>query len=204
MGVTYCARIVAKDARRAVVCGEMARRLDTRLDGLVPIEVDPHVDERGFLVESFRSDVWRELGVDTAFVQENHSRSSRGILRGVHFQTDPGQAKLVRCARGEIWDVAVDLRRDSPTYGQWEGHELSDANHRQLLLPVGFGHGFCVVSEEADVIYKLSSYYDPATERGFAWDDPGVAIEWPLADPVVSERDRSAPRLAEVADELPW
>ena len=182
----------------------MARKLDTRLDGLVLIEVDPHADERGFLVESFRSDAWRELGVECEFVQENHSRSSGGILRGVHFQTDPGQAKLVRCARGEVWDVAVDLRRDSPTYGQWEGHELSDANHRQLLVPVGFGHGFCVISDQADVIYKLSSYYDPATERGFRWDDPEVGIEWPVANPAVSERDRSAPPLAEVADSLPW
>ena len=168
------------------------------------LEVEAHGDERGFLLESFRDDAWLELGVDVEFVQENHSRSRRGILRGVHFQTRPGQAKLVRCVRGTIWDVAVDLRRDSPTYRRWEGYELSDANHRQLFVPAGFGHGFCVLSEEADVAYKLSSYYEAETEAGIAWDDPDVGIEWPLADPQVSERDRSAPRLAELADELPF
>jgi dTDP-4-dehydrorhamnose 3,5-epimerase len=180
------------------------RRIDTELPDIVLIEPEVHGDERGFMVETFRADSWRDLGVETDFVQENHSRSGASILRGIHFQTSPGQAKLVRCARGRIWDVVVDLRRDSPTYRRWEGHELDDVSHRQLYVPVGFGHGFCVLSEDADVAYKLSSYYDPATEAGIAWDDPDVAIEWPLADPVLSERDRNAPRLAEVADELPW
>ena len=182
----------------------MARRLDTNIDGLALIEIGAYGDERGFLLESFREDEWRELGIDLPFVQENHSRSGQGTLRGIHFQTRPGQAKLVRCARGAIWDVAVDLRRDSPTYRQWEGYELSDSNGRQLFVPVGFGHGFCVLSDEADVTYKLSSYYDPATESGIAWDDPEVGIEWPVSDPVVSERDRTAPGLAEIGDELPW
>jgi dTDP-4-dehydrorhamnose 3,5-epimerase len=182
----------------------VAQRLDTDIDGLVLIEVGAYGDERGFLLESFREDEWRKLGVDTRFVQENHSRSSRGILRGIHFQTEPGQAKLVRCSRGAVWDVAVDLRRDSPTYRRWEGHELSDANGHQLFVPVGFGHGFCVLSDEADVAYKLSSYFDPETESGIAWDDPDVGVEWPVDDPVVSERDSSAPRLADVADDLPW
>jgi len=182
----------------------VAQRLDTDIDGLVLIEVGAYGDERGFLLESFREDEWRKLGVDTRFVQENHSRSSRGILRGIHFQTEPGQAKLVRCSRGAVWDVAVDLRRDSPTYRRWEGHELSDANGHQLYVPVGFGHGFCVLSDEADVAYKLSSYFDPETESGIAWDDPDVGVEWPVDDPVVSERDSSAPRLADVADDLPW
>jgi dTDP-4-dehydrorhamnose 3,5-epimerase len=179
-------------------------RLPTAIEGLVLLGVGPHGDERGFLLESFRADSWRELGVDVEFVQENHSRSSRGILRGVHFQTRPGQAKLVRCVRGAIWDVAVDLRRDSPTYRHWEGHELSDSNHRQLFVPAGFGHGFCVLSDLADVAYKLSSYYDPETEVGIAWDDPDVGIEWPLAEPQISERDRTAPRLADVAADLPF
>jgi dTDP-4-dehydrorhamnose 3,5-epimerase len=138
------------------------------------------------------------------FVQDNHSRSSRGILRGIHFQTTPGQAKLVRCLRGRVWDLAVDLRRKSPTYGEWEGHELDDERHRQLFVPVGFGHGFCVLSDVADVAYKLSSPYDPATEAGIAWDDPDVGVDWPIDDPILSERDRGAPRLAEIADELPW
>ena len=167
----------------------MPERLETRLDGLVLLEPEVHGDERGFLVETFSADAWAELGVDVEFVQDNHSRSGAGILRGLHFQTAPGQAKLVRCVRGRIWDVAVDLRRDSPTYGQWEGYELDDERHRQLFVPVGFAHGFCVLSDVADVHYKLSSYYDPATEAGIAWDDPEVGVEWPLADPQVSERD---------------
>jgi dTDP-4-dehydrorhamnose 3,5-epimerase len=185
----------------------MPRRLDTELDGLVLIEPEAHGDARGFLVETFRADALRDLGVQVAeFVQDNQSRSARGILRGLHFQTDPGQAKLVRCARGAIFDVAVDLRRDSETFGRWEGHELSDANHRQLFVPVGFAHGFLVTSEEADVVYKLDSYYAPASEAGIRWDDPEIGIEWPLggAEPQLSERDRSAPTLAEIAPALPW
>ena len=182
----------------------MARRLDTEIPDIALIEPEVHGDERGFMVETFRAEVWRDLGADAGFVQENHSRSGAGILRGIHFQTSPGQAKLVRCPRGRIWDVVVDLRRDSPTYRRWEGHELDDESHRQLFVPVGFGHGFCVLSDEADVTYKLSSYYDPATEAGIAWNDPDVGIEWPVADPVLSERDRAAPRLADVVDELPW
>lgn len=182
----------------------MPVRIATKIEDLVLLEPEVHGDERGFLVETFSVDTWAELGVRTEFVQDNHSRSSRGILRGLHFQTSPGQAKLVRCARGRIFDVAVDLRRDSPTYGQWEGHELDDERHRQLFVPVGFAHGFCVLSDFADAHYKLSSVYDPATEAGIAWDDPGVGVDWPLAEPMVSERDRNAPRLADVADELPF
>jgi dTDP-4-dehydrorhamnose 3,5-epimerase len=182
----------------------MARRIESRLEGLVVIEPEVFGDERGFLVETFRADRWRELGVDLDFVQHNHSRSQRNTLRGLHFQTEPGQAKLVRCSAGSIFDVAVDLRRDSPTFGQWEGHELDDRTHRQLLVPVGFGHGFCVLSEQADVDYQLSSYYDPATESGIAWDDPEVAVEWPVGEPLLSERDRSAPKLSEVRDSLPF
>jgi dTDP-4-dehydrorhamnose 3,5-epimerase len=180
------------------------RRLDTHLDGVVLIEPEVHRDERGFMVETFREQDWRELGVGVEFVQDNHSRSGRGTLRGLHFQTTPGQAKLVRCLGGRIWDVAVDLRRDSPTFGRWEGHELDDDNHRQLFVPVGFAHGFCVLSEVADFAYKLSSYYDAATEAGIAWDDPEVGVEWPISDPILSERDRSGSRLAEIADGLPW
>ena len=180
----------------------MPARLETKLDGVVLLEPEVHGDERGFLVETFSERSWRSLGVDVDFVQDNHSRSRRGILRGLHFQTRPGQAKLVRCARGRIWDVAVDLRGGSPTYGQWEGHELDDQAHRQVFVPVGFAHGFCVLSDVADVHYRLSSPYDPETEAGIAWDDPDLAVEWPVAEPHTSERDRSAPRLAEIADEL--
>ena len=182
----------------------MPERLETQLDGPVLIEPDVHGDERGFLVETYRADVWRELGVEAEFVQQNHSRSAGRTLRGIHFQTSPGQAKLVRCLRGEIFDVVVDLRRDSPTFARWEGHRLDDSRHRQLFCPVGFGHGFCVLSEEADVAYQLSSPYDPATEAGIAWNDPEIGIEWPVSEPLLSARDREAPRLAEVAGSLPW
>jgi dTDP-4-dehydrorhamnose 3,5-epimerase len=182
----------------------MAEQLPTALDGVALIEPQVHGDERGFFVETFRAGAWAGLGVEVEFVQHNHSRSGAGTLRGLHFQTEPGQAKLVRCPRGRIFDVAVDLRRDSPTYGQWEGHELDDERHRQLFVPAGFGHGFAVLSEVADVTYLLSSLYDPATEAGIAWDDPDVGVEWPLAEPLLSERDKGAPRLAEIADELPF
>jgi len=183
----------------------MTEAVETRIEGLVAIEPRVFGDERGFLLETFSAERWRELGVDATFVQENHSRSTqRGTLRGMHFQTDPGQGKLVRCPRGAIYDVAVDLRRGSPTYGQWEGHVLDDETHRQLWVPVGFGHGFQVLSEVADVTYKLTSLYDPDTESEIAWDDPDVGIEWPIDEPLLSERDKAARRLAEVADDLPF
>jgi len=161
-------------------------------------------DERGFFMETFRADTWAAEGVPTEFVQDNHSRSRRGTIRGIHFQTRPGQGKLVRVARGSVLDVVVDLRRGSPTFGQWESFELDDDSAHQLFVPVGFGHGFCVTSEVADFVYKVTSYYDPATESGFRFDDPEVAIEWPDVELLYSERDRTAPRLAEIADELPF
>lgn len=179
-------------------------RVETAIPDLVLLEATAHGDDRGFLLESFREAEWAEHGVAGPFVQENHSRSSKHILRGLHFQTSPGQAKLVRCVRGAIWDVAVDLRPDSPTYKNWEGYELSDENHRQLFVPVGFGHGFCVLSDLADVAYKLTSVYDPATEAGIRWDDPEVGVEWPVGDPQLSERDKVAPILAEIEATLPW
>jgi dTDP-4-dehydrorhamnose 3,5-epimerase len=182
----------------------MATRLETKLDGTVLVEPQVHGDSRGFMVETFRRDAWAELGVDVEFVQHNHSRSSQGTLRGIHFQTEPGQAKLVRCPRGAILDVAVDLRRGSPTYGQWEAHVLDDDKHHQLFVPVGFGHGFAVLSEVADVTYLVSSLYDPTTEAGIAWDDPDVGVDWQVADPLLSERDKSAPKLSDVADSLPF
>ncbi|HEY5052318.1 MAG TPA: dTDP-4-dehydrorhamnose 3,5-epimerase [Solirubrobacterales bacterium] len=182
----------------------MPERLETKLDGVVLLEPAVHGDERGFMVETFRSDAWANLGIDVDFVQHNHSRSSKGTLRGLHFQTEPGQAKLVRCPRGAIFDVAVDLRRGSPTYGQWEGYVLDDVEHRQLFVPVGFGHGFAVLSDVADVTYLVSSTYNPATESGIAWDDPDVGVEWLVPEPLLSERDKNAPRLSEVADTLPF
>jgi dTDP-4-dehydrorhamnose 3,5-epimerase len=177
------------------------KRLETELDELVLIEPTVHGDERGFLVETFRENALAELGIEVGFVQDNHSRSRGPVLRGIHTQS--GQAKLVRCPRGRIWDVAVDLRPDSPTYKRWEGHELDGERHRQLFVPAGFGHGFCALSDEADVLYRLTAYYDPELETGLAWDDPEIGIEWPISDPLLSERDRNAPRLAEVAASLP-
>jgi len=176
----------------------------TALPEVLLVEPVVHGDVRGFFVETYSRDAWAELGVDAEFVQHNHSRSSKGTLRGLHFQTAPGQAKLLRCARGEILDVAVDLRRHSPTYGQWEAHVLDDQKHHQLFVPIGFAHGFVVLSETADVAYLVSSVFDPATEKGIAWDDPDVGVDWRVSKPLLSERDKTAPRLAEIADELPW
>ena len=181
------------------------RRLETRIDGLVLIEPQVFGDHRGFFAETFREDAWGAVGVDAAFVQDNHSRSRRGTLRGMHFQTTPGQAKLIRCARGAIADVVVDLRRASPTFGEWEAFELDDEKMRQLFVPVGFAHGFCVTSEVADVAYKCTNYYDAATEAGIAYDDPEVGIVWPSeVEPIVSERDADAPKLSEIAGTLPF
>jgi dTDP-4-dehydrorhamnose 3,5-epimerase len=179
-------------------------RLPSRLSGLALLAPRVHGDARGFFLESYRENRLRELGVAERWVQENHSRSRRGVLRGMHFSLGAGQAKLVRCARGAILDVAVDIRRGSPTYGEWESFRLDDELAHTLYLPVGFAHGFLVVSEVADVVYKCSAYYDGALERGIAYDDPDLAIAWPDERPLVSERDRSAPPLREIADELPF
>jgi dTDP-4-dehydrorhamnose 3,5-epimerase len=173
------------------------RRLETRLDGPVLIEPVAHGDERGFFAETYRRNVLAEFGVHEEFVQDNHSRSRRGVLRGMHFQ--PGQAKLVRCARGAIVDVVVDIRPDSAAFGHWEAFELNDETHHQLYVPDGFAHGFVVTSEVADVVYKVSTYYDRAVESGFRYDDPEVGIAWPSGlELQVSERDRGAPTLGEL------
>jgi dTDP-4-dehydrorhamnose 3,5-epimerase len=184
------------------------RVLQTRLDGLLAIEPATFADERGFFSETYRASWQEQLGLGDAerFVQDNHSRSSRGVLRGMHFQLGDGVGKLVRCARGQIVDVAVDLRGGSPTYGQWEAVQLDDESMREVFVPVGFAHGFCVLSDVADVIYKQTGYYDPQLERGIAWNDPDVGIEWPLAEAelTVSERDAAAPLLRDLAHELPF
>jgi dTDP-4-dehydrorhamnose 3,5-epimerase len=181
------------------------RLLETRLDGPILLEPTVHGDTRGFFLESYRANVWAQHGVHETFVQDNHSRSARGVLRGMHFSIGAGQAKLVRCARGRILDVVVDLRQGSATYGQWESHHLEDETARQLYIPVGFAHGFCVLSDVADVTYKCSTYYDGSVERGFHYADPDVAIAWPHdVELLVSERDTQAPRLAEIAAEMPF
>jgi dTDP-4-dehydrorhamnose 3,5-epimerase len=178
------------------------RAIETKLEGPLLIEGAVHGDARGFFTETYRRDAYAELGVRDEFVQDNHSRSTRGVLRGLHYQV--GQAKLVRCARGSILDVWVDLRRGSPTFGAWESAELTDQNARHVYIPNGFAHGFCVTSEIADVTYKVSTYYDPSAEAGIRYDDPDIGIEWPDIELRVSDRDAAAPRLADVADGLPF
>jgi dTDP-4-dehydrorhamnose 3,5-epimerase len=182
------------------------KRIETRLDG--PILIEPRVigDERGFFCETYRRGVFGELGIPEEMVQDNHSRSGRGIVRGMHFQIGDGAAKLVRCARGAIVDVMVDIRRGSPTFGEWEAFHLDEDNMRSVYCPVGFAHGFCVVSDIADVMYKQSNYYADATERGIAYNDADVAIEWPLPveELIPSQRDATAPLLRDIEAELPF
>jgi dTDP-4-dehydrorhamnose 3,5-epimerase len=178
--------------------------IKTSLEGPLVLKPVVHGDERGFFLESFRADLLAQAGVALEMVQDNHSRSRERIVRGMHFQ--PGQAKLVRCVRGAIFDAIVDIRVGSPTFGRWEGYELNDQTHHQLFVPDGFAHGFCVLSEIADVMYKVTSYYNPATEAGFAFDDPEVGIRWPgdVKDLIASDRDRAAPSLGELRDSLPF
>jgi dTDP-4-dehydrorhamnose 3,5-epimerase len=167
------------------------------------IEPTVHRDDRGFFLEAWREEHYREHGIDARFVQDNHSRSREGTLRGLHAQLDPAQAKLVRVVTGEIFDVAVDVRRGSPRFGRFASAILSAGNFRQLFIPAGFAHGFCVLSEQADVEYKCTAPYRPAGEIAIAWNDPALAIPWPVEKTVVSPRDAAAPRLAELADRLP-
>ena len=176
--------------------------LPTRLEGPILLAPKVHRDERGFFIESFRASVLADLGIHAQWPQDNHSRSSRGIVRGMHFQ--PGMAKLVRCVRGEIVDVLVDIRRGSPTFGEWEAFTLNDETLHHLYCPDGFAHGFCVASEVADVVYKCSTYYDREAESGIAYNDQGIGIEWPDVELMPSERDATAPRLSDVEGDLPF
>ena len=180
----------------------MMQAQDTRLPGVRILTPAVHADQRGFLVESYRAADLVDAGIADEFVQDNHSRSVRGALRGLHFQAPPGQAKLVRVVRGSIYDVVVDIRRASPTFGEHLGVTLDDVDHRQLYIPTGFAHGFLVTSDEADVVYRLTRYYDADLERGIAWDDPALGIEWPLPSPTLSDRDRSNPSLADLTPDL--
>ena len=168
-----------------------------RLEGLLLIKPQVFHDYRGFFLETFQQSVYEKLGIQSPFVQDNHSFSKQGCIRGMHFQSFPGQAKLIRVAVGKIFDVAVDIRPHSPTYGQWEGIILDDQSHQQLFIPVGFAHGFCVLSPEAHVLYKVSQPYNPTFEKGFRWDDPHVNIKWPIKNPIISERDQQSPFLHE-------
>ncbi len=155
-------------------------------------------------METYRQDALTQLGISDEWVQDNHSRSGRGVIRGMHFALPPGQAKLVRCVRGTIFDVCVDVRKRSPTFGEWEGFELDDQACRMLYIPVGFAHGYCVTSEIADVAYKCSDYYDPAREREISLNDPDIGIDWPVGRREISSRDAAAPRLRDVIDDLPF
>lgn len=174
------------------------RARPTGLDGVLVLEPAVHADARGFFFESFNARAFRELtGVDAAFVQDNHSRSARQVLRGIHYQLVRPQGKLVRVVAGRVYDVAVDLRRSSPRFGQWAAVELSADNALQLWVPPGFGHAYLVLSESADLLYKTTDYWFPEHERAVAWNDPAIGVDWPLQGaPVLSPRDAAAPRLA--------
>lgn len=178
--------------------------VETGIEGLLVLEPIVHGDTRGFFTESFNQGAFDKVaGHHTTFVQDNHSRSQRGVLRGLHFQLSPhAQGKLVRVVQGAVFDVAVDLRRRSPTFGQWYGTELSDANHRQCWIPPGFAHGFLVLTDYADFLYKTTDYYAPSSERGVRWDDPQLGITWPLGGitPLLSAKDVEAPFLCDLTD----
>ena len=177
--------------------------VDLPLAGLKLVKPKVFADDRGFFLESYRKDLLAKAGIDVEFVQDNHSRSADGTVRGLHFQKGKGQAKLVRVVRGKVFDVAVDIRPDSPTFGKWHGEVLDEHTNTSLFIPTGFAHGFCVLSEQgADFLYKVSSYYDGTTETGFAWDDPEVGVAWPVKNPVLSKRDQSAQSFAALKKEL--
>lgn len=179
------------------------RVLPTELPGVLIVEPDIHADARGFFLETYHADRYRQQGIAGPFVQDNHSRSALGTLRGLHLQIQHPQAKLIRVIEGEVFDVAVDVRRGSPTFGQWVGVMLTAASFKQMYIPTGFAHGFAVVSASAQVEYKTTDFYDPAGEIGVAWNDPALAIGWPLSSPILSARDARNPRLADLMDALP-
>jgi len=171
---------------------------ETKLAGVLIVEPKVFGDARGFFKETFQAERCREAGIEYTFVQDNYSRSQKGVLRGLHFQITKPQGKLVSCPKGAVFDVAVDIDPNSITYGQYVGVELTEENHKQLWVPPGYAHGFCVLSETADFQYKCTDYYDPSDEGGVIWNDPDVAIEWPIADPSLSNKDAILPTLAEL------
>ena len=179
------------------------RIVPTHLPGVLIVEPDVHADGRGFFIETYHAERYREHGIEGPFVQDNHSRSGAGTLRGLHLQIRKPQGKLVRVIEGEVYDVSVDVRRGSPTFGRWVAVTLTAENFKQVYVPPGFAHGFCVVSPVAQVEYKCTDTYDPAGEIGLAWNDPALAISWPVREPILSKRDRSNPTLAELTDQLP-
>jgi dTDP-4-dehydrorhamnose 3,5-epimerase len=177
--------------------------IETELSGVLIVEPDVFRDPRGFFLETWAVNKYRDAGIDVAFVQDNHSRSVRGTLRGLHAQVPRAQAKLLRAVVGEVFDVAVDIRRGSPTFGKWVGVMLSAENHRQIFIPGGFAHGFCVMSDVAEVEYKCSELYWPEDEITVAWNEPTVGVKWPVAEPLLSKRDLSGLTLAQLEGRLP-
>jgi dTDP-4-dehydrorhamnose 3,5-epimerase len=173
--------------------------INTNLAGVVVIEPRVFADERGFFIETWNAARFRDAGLPQHFVQDNHSRSKQGVLRGLHYQEPNPQGKLVRCTRGAIYDVAVDIRRGSPSFGKWYGAELSEENKRMLWVPPGFAHGFCSLTDDCDVLYKCTSLYDAANDRSILWNDPEIGIRWPLKEPLLSAKDAAAPRLKDAA-----
>lgn len=171
---------------------------ETKLAGVLIIEPKVFGDSRGFFKETYQSERYREAGIEHTFVQDNYSRSQKGVLRGLHFQITKPQGKLVSCSKGAVFDVALDIDPESTTYGQYVGVELTEENHKQLWVPPGYAHGFCVLSETADFQYKCTDYYDPSDEGGVIWNDPDVVIEWPIAHPSLSSKDGLLPTLAEL------
>ncbi|MGR3274579.1 dTDP-4-dehydrorhamnose 3,5-epimerase [Acaryochloris marina NIES-2412] len=177
--------------------------IETSLPGVLVIEPRVFSDQRGFFLETYHRQRYKTSGIDEVFVQDNHSRSAHRTLRGLHYQLRYPQGKLVRVSSGEVFDVAVDIRKGSPYFGQWFGEYLSSENNKQMYVPPGFAHGFCVLSETADFIYKCSDFYNPADEQGVAWDDPALAIDWPIDQPILSNKDAALPQLSELMDCLP-
>ena len=172
---------------------------ETELPGVIIVEPRVFGDDRGFFMETFHSEKFAQAGIPTTFLQDNHSRSSRGVLRGLHYQEPVAQGKLVRAVTGAIFDVAVDIRPGSAMFGRWVGVELNDENRRQLWVPPGFAHGFLVLSDVADVVYKCTELYDPKGDRSILWNDPQIGIQWPGANPLLSKKDAEAPTLSDLA-----
>ncbi|HEB87503.1 MAG TPA: dTDP-4-dehydrorhamnose 3,5-epimerase [Gammaproteobacteria bacterium] len=177
--------------------------IPTSLREVLLIEPDVFGDTRGFFMETWHADKYAKLGLDAHFVQDNHSRSNKGVLRGLHYQLEHPQGKLVRVSQGSVFDVAVDIRKGSPTFSQWVGYELSGDNFRQLYVPPGFAHGFCVLSESADFIYKCTDFYAPEYEQGILWNDPDIAIDWPSGDILISDKDAANSPLKDMHAALP-
>ena len=168
---------------------------ETSIPGLLIIEPEVFADARGFFMETYHAERFLHAGIYAHFVQDNHSRSARGVLRGIHYQEPNAQGKLVRCSRGVIFDVAVDVRVGSPDFGKWFGIELSEDNKKMLWVPPGFAHGFCALTDGADLIYKCTAPYDAPSDRSILWNDPDIGIQWPIKEPLLSPKDATAPRL---------